>query len=114
MEINIKLKELREKNGYTQRNIADYLGVDQSFVSKVEKGERSFTSDMIERLASLFGIHVSALLSEKNEDIPSTACAFRASDLSAEDLNTIAFINRIAINANYMTELLENNNDRKI
>ncbi len=106
MEINVKVKELREKNGYTEKNIADYLDVDQSFVSKAEKGECSFTSDMIDRLASLFGIQVSALLSKDNDNIPSTACAFRASDLSLEDLNTIAFINRIAINANYMAELL--------
>ena len=40
MEINVRIKELREKNGYTQKNIADFLSVDQSFVSKIENGER--------------------------------------------------------------------------
>jgi len=106
MDINIKIKELREKNGYTQKNIADFLNVDQSFVSKAENGERTFTSDMINRLASLFGIHISTLLSERNDAMTSTACAFRASDLTSDDLNTIALINQIAINANYMAELL--------
>lgn len=106
MDINIKIKELREKNGYTQKNIADFLNVDQSFVSKAENGERTFTSDMINRLASLFGIHISTLLSERNDAMTSTTCAFRASDLTSDDLNTIALINQIAINANYMAELL--------
>lgn len=106
MKINEKVKEYREKNGYTQKNIADFLDVDQSFISKAEKGERTFTSDMINRLASLFGIQVSAFLSEKDDLIPSTVCAFRASELTSEDLNTIALINRIAVNANYMEALL--------
>ena len=53
MDINLKLKELREKNGYTQQNIADFLNVDQSLISKIEKGERTFTADMLNSLSSL-------------------------------------------------------------
>ena len=51
-----KIKELRSESNYTQQNIADFLGVDQSFISKVEKNERVLTSDMLEKLAVLFGV----------------------------------------------------------
>ena len=104
MEINVRIKELREKNGYTQKNIADFLSVDQSFVSKIENGERSLTSDMISNLSALFGTTVLSLLNDTG--FTSTDCAFRASELTSNDLQTIAFINRIAINADFMTGLL--------
>ena len=38
-----RLKELRGRSNFTQMNIADFLGVDQSFISKVEKDERVLT-----------------------------------------------------------------------
>lgn len=60
MSINGKIKEFRENSGYTQKNIADFLGVDQSMVSKIEKGERSLTSDMLDSLSALFGVPVSS------------------------------------------------------
>ena len=44
-----KIKELRSESNYTQQNIADFLGVDQSFISKVEKNERVLTSDKLEK-----------------------------------------------------------------
>lgn len=32
-----RLKELREKNGLTQEQVANYLGVDQSLITRIEK-----------------------------------------------------------------------------
>ena len=109
MDINLKLKELREKNGYTQQNIADFLNVDQSLISKIEKGERTFTADMLNSLSSLFGVSVQSL--QTDSGFTSTVCAFRASDLTASDLQTISCINKIALNADFMTTLLGEQND---
>ena len=39
--IHEKLKIIREKAGLQQGQIADYLGVTQTFISQVETGERS-------------------------------------------------------------------------
>ena len=36
--------------------------------------------------------------------------AFRSSGLTLEDMKSIILINRIALNSEYMSELLENNN----
>ena len=42
--IGSRIKELRKQAGLTQKSLAEYLGADQSFISKVEKGERALTS----------------------------------------------------------------------
>ena len=52
-------KRARETNGFSQANVADFLNVDQSLISKFEKGDRNLQSDMLERLANLYGYRVS-------------------------------------------------------
>lgn len=99
------IKTLREQSGFTQSNIAKYLNVDQSLISKIEKNERSMTSDMLDKLSALFGVAVESL---NQETVPSTriSVALRASEINEDDLETIGAINRIALNSNFMTQLL--------
>ena len=52
--------------GISQVEIANFLGVDQSLISKIEKGERSISSDMLDELSSLFGV---SLFDMQKEDI---------------------------------------------
>lgn len=101
-----KLKELRVKAGFNQSVIAEYLRVDQSLVSKIEKGEREASTDILKKLAELFGCRVSAIISD-DKDISCLNVAFRTNGMSGEDLNTIAVINRIALNLENMQRLLE-------
>ena len=54
--IGNNIKILRDNMGFSQSTIARFLNVDQSLISKVEKGERSLSTDMLEKLACLFGI----------------------------------------------------------
>lgn len=112
--INIggKIKSLREQSGFTQANIAKYLKVDQSFISKVEKNERLITTDMLERLSALFGITIENFYAEDMEAKQITF-ALRASEINENDLETISSINRIALNLNFMTKTLDGgHNDR--
>lgn len=104
--IGNNIKRLREGIGFTQSNIARFLNVDQSLISKVEKGERMLSTDMLEKLACLFGVSVDAIEGSTIE-APSMSFAFKASDLSAEELEAISSINRIALNSEYMAELLK-------
>ena len=46
--INEKLRMMREEAGLRQGQIADYLGVTQTFISKVETGERNLTVDQLQ------------------------------------------------------------------
>lgn len=105
MNIGEKIKKIREESGFTQKNISNFLGIDQSMISKIESGERNLSSDTLSRLASLFGVNISDILSENDIQVR-TKCAFRTNNLTADDLQTISFINKIALNANFMTEIL--------
>ena len=103
-----RIKEMRESNKFSQSNIATFLGVDQSLISKVEKGERALSSDMLEKLAALFGVHQKAFTAGSVEK-PLTY-ALRARNLTVDDMKTISAINKIALNCDFITSLLNGAN----
>jgi transcriptional regulator with XRE-family HTH domain len=100
------IKSLREKSGFTQDNIAHYLRVDQSLISKFESGERTLSVDLLEKLATLFGVDMS-VFGGNARDIKPLSLALRASEISEEDMETISAINQIALNGDFMTGLLK-------
>ncbi len=105
-EIGEKMKNLREKSGLTQKQVADYLSVDQSLISKFEKGERTITSSALEQLATLFCCPVSSIISGE-KITPTYSIAFRTSDFKRDDLSSLAVINKIALNQFKMDKLYE-------
>ena len=105
-----KLKSMREQTGLRQEQIADFLGVTQTYISKVENGERNLTVDQLENLVNLYGYSLSSFADMQN-DAPPIQFAFRAQEVSQDDLKVIADIGRIAINSRFMTEVLEDAND---
>ncbi|HEY9075029.1 MAG TPA: helix-turn-helix transcriptional regulator [Anaerolineaceae bacterium] len=103
--IGQKVKELREKAGLNQMQLAQFLEIDQSMISKCEKGERQFQVDHLERLGSLFGLSLGDLMNEEMPVAP-LQIAFRADGMQVEDLNAIADIQKIALNLDQMRALL--------
>lgn len=103
-EIGKKVKLLREAASFTQQQLADYLSVDQSLISKFEKGERSINSDALKQLSVLFYCPISALVSD-DEVKPVYNVAFRTNAISQEDLMALSVINRIALNQLQMDQL---------
>ena len=101
-----KLKMMREKAGLRQGQIADYLGVTQTFISKVETGERNLTVDQLENLVNLYGYSLAAF-ADMEQDVHPIQFAFRAQDVSQDDLRIIAEIGKIAINSRFMARTLE-------
>ena len=108
ISIGQKIKALREKAGLNQGQIAQFLEVDQSNISKCEKGERQFQVDHLERLGNLFGVSLGDLMNEEVPVMP-LQIAFRADYMEVEDLNAIANIQKIALNLNQMRTLLREN-----
>lgn len=106
LNIGSRMKELRKQAGFSQAIIAEYLQVDQSLISKIEKGEREASTDLLKKLAELFGCKVSALINQ-DEDVSCLNVAFRTNGMSSEDLNSIAVINKIALNLENMQRMLE-------
>lgn len=105
-----KLKNMRESAGLRQGQIAEFLGVTQTYISKVETGERNLTVDQLEKLAGLYGYDLDAF-SDGYEAGPPIQFAFRAQEVSQEDLRTIAEISKIAINSRFMAKVLEEKHD---
>ena len=108
--LGVRLKELRVKNLITQSQLAEYLGVDQSYISKLESGQRQLSMLSLEKLSHLFGLPVESLL-EGEFCLELIPFAMRARHLEPEDLESIAVINRIALNLRDMQRMAEVHTD---
>lgn len=53
MDVAKRLRELRIKQGYSQKELAEKLGVIQQYVSKIEKGRENFSLGTLSRIAGI-------------------------------------------------------------
>lgn len=106
IEIGKRIKLLREETNLTQAKIAEYLSLDQSMIAKIEKGERNISSDVIEKLASLFCCSEDYILFGSKQQQKCTI-SFRTTNLTANDLKALALINKIVLNQFEMDNILE-------
>ncbi len=58
-----KLRVLRRNRNYTQMQLADYLGIDRSFISEVENGHKAISLPFLEVIADGFKMPLSELMS---------------------------------------------------
>jgi transcriptional regulator with XRE-family HTH domain len=56
------LKEWRKHRGYTQDRLAEMTGLSKPFISQLERGDRGFTQDTLELLATVLRCDVADLL----------------------------------------------------
>lgn len=73
------LKELRQKAGMTQKDLASKVGVTKSVISYYELSERSPSPEMLMKLAAVFHVSTDFLLGFQKQDI------IDLSGLNAED-----------------------------
>lgn len=71
--ISDTIKDLRRKRGYTQKQVADLLGVDRSTYCYYELGKIKPDINTVMKLSNIFGVHYSDILeieynSEKFKD----------------------------------------------
>ncbi len=55
----------RVKRGMTQEQLANNLGISGSYISAVERGERSLSSNLIQKLHAFFGMSYDYILDGK-------------------------------------------------
>ena len=71
MILGEKIAQLRRKNGWSQEELADKMGVSRQAVSKWESGQTMPDLERILRLSSLFGVTIDYLLKDGAEpEIP--------------------------------------------
>jgi transcriptional regulator with XRE-family HTH domain len=93
------MKSLREKFGYVQENVAEFLGVSRELVSMYETGEREIPVEVMEKLSNLFCVEPDAFFAETPEEAAAqVAFAFRKGEIEAADLEQIAAFGKIVKN----------------
>lgn len=92
-EVGSRLKKLREYNNYSQEQVADYLEMDQSYISKVEKGKRNLNEVSFDKLCLLYNCSADYLLG-KSDDYEVPKAAFRSDE--TVDLFAISKMNQVA------------------
>jgi transcriptional regulator with XRE-family HTH domain len=58
-----RLRRLRKQRAWTQAYMAEYVGMDRSFISDLENGKKEISLRNLQLLATTFGMTVSKLLS---------------------------------------------------
>lgn len=101
------IKKMRESSGFTQDNVANFLGIKRSAYSNYETGDRELPLSIMEKLADLYGCDMYDLYSEDEKVLQDMlVTAFRADDVSPEDMEQIAAFKRIVRNSLKMDFLL--------
>lgn len=62
-----RIKELRKNKGMNQDALADFMGVSQQTISKIEKDIESISIDLLIALASFFNVTTDYILGISNE-----------------------------------------------
>ncbi len=101
-------KKLRKKIKITQEQMAEYLNLEQSSISKFESGERTISVSNLEKACSLFGIPLKDIY-KKTNTLDALSPSFRKVNISLESLEDIANINKIAMNIIEMNMILDSN-----
>ena len=89
-EVGQRLKQLREEHSYSQTQVAEYLGIDQSNLSKIERGERNFKLSSLIKLCSLYNCSQEYILC-RSDEYDKSNISFRTD--GKVDLNVIAKAN---------------------
>ena len=95
-----KLRDARERLGYSQEYVAKRLGISRPAITQIELGNRKISSDELKRFCELY--HLSADYLTGVEQTPSNQAVFARgfNELSEEDqreiLNLIAFKREMA------------------
>lgn len=71
--ISKNLKRIRENNTqYSQKDVADFLGIKQNTYSTWESGETDVKSDYLHKLATIFGVEIKDLFETNSNKIKIT------------------------------------------
>lgn len=68
--MKMRLKELRNENGYTQTFIANYLNIKQNTYSQYEANLREIPIESLCKLAALYETSVDYILCLTDEEMP--------------------------------------------
>ena len=95
-----RIKKLRIENNYTQKQVTDYLGCEQSQIAKLENDNMVLKSSSLNKLCELYDCALEFILEGSAE--------YYLEPISYEnelDLHTVSHMNRIIRNLKRLNEL---------
>lgn len=96
IEMGSRFKDVRQRSGYTQEQMAKFLELDRTMITKFEKGERALGIADLERACGLFGCSLKVLRGLENYQ--PMAVAYRAKDMTIEDMEAVRKVQKIILN----------------
>ena len=103
------IRALRKKQGYTQEQIADYLGISTAAVTQYETGTRVVPATTVSKLSILFTVEEYEMYQEEPQQMQLlSAFAFRADELQTKDLKSISEFKKIVLNYFHLSTALQN------
>ena len=84
MLLSEKIMSLRKRNGWSQEELAQQLGVSRQSVSKWESMASIPDIQKIMAMSDLFGVSTDYLLKDEMEDLPATATSLDSAESSSE------------------------------
>ena len=97
------VKKILEETVFTQQQIADCMGVDQSLVSKWKTGERELTAQQFDKLCGVLGYSLIDYLEGRTHQ--PISIAFSAKALTNDDVVALGRLNHMFANLKYMETL---------
>lgn len=69
MDINLRIREIREKRKESGTSIADMLGISPQYYYDIEKGERNLSIEIAVKLADYWSVSVDYLLGRNDIEL---------------------------------------------
>lgn len=71
MEVGMRIKELRERAGFTQNKLAEWAGVSQTHLRRVELGQQDITIGLLRLVCDGLGVTLAEFfnVSEEQENL---------------------------------------------
>lgn len=97
-KLGLRIKELREKQGYTQLKLAEILNMEASNLSKIERGVQIPKEESLEKLAQAFNVNLLDLFDYEHFTDKSLLISKINKILESSDIETVQRYYKILIN----------------
>ncbi|MDQ0492331.1 helix-turn-helix domain-containing protein [Paenibacillus brasilensis] len=64
-QMGIRIRAIRKAKGLTQQQLAELSGLDDAYIGSVERGERNFSIDTLEKVLTALNVSISELMFSK-------------------------------------------------
>ena len=102
-ELGNRFATIREQQGFSQKQVANFLGISVEQLDEFEKGKMRIGVSVLEKSCDLFGC--SLFMMTGHEEMCTLPKISNACNLEVEDMKGLCAMNRIALNLRKMNSI---------